>query len=212
MLFCNTKNLLGVNIKKTLILAFIIAFFIVPSISSARCVVITDGDLSTIFAKDGFVTTPLTDITLKNTSKMIFTDGWNYWDPNHNYGPSPHLQNATWFFYGTPENNPQKNPGSGLFDQTGYLGLGTYITGGLVERSGSITIQYPDLLLSSPQSACKLTILLNDISIKAHIGIDIDLMISKTPDSSKGLTLMHMYVGNFSISNMTGSITVYAHN
>ncbi|MFZ1036484.1 MAG: hypothetical protein WAN57_04700 [Smithella sp.] len=212
MLFCSTKNLLGVNIKKTLILALIIVFFIVPSISSARCVVITDGDLSTIFAKDGFVTTPLTDITLKNTSKMIFTDGWNYWDPNHNYGPSPHLQNATWFFYGTPENNPQKNPGSGLFDQTGYLGLGTYITGGLVERSGSVTIQYPDLLLSSPQSACKLTIWLNDISIKAHIGIDVDLMISKTPDSSKGLTLMHMYVGNFSISNMTGSITVYAHN
>lgn len=212
MLFCSTKNLLGVNIKKTLILALIIVFFIVPSISSARCVVITDGDLSTIFAKDGFVTTPLTDITLKNTSKMIFTDGWNYWDPNHNYEPSPHLQNAAWFFYGTPENNPQKNPGSGLFDQTGYLGLGTYITGGLVERSGSVTIQYPDLLLSSPQSACKLTIWLNDISIKAHIGIDVDLMISKTPDSSKGLTLMHMYVGNFSISNMTGSITVYAHN
>ena len=212
MLFCSTKNLLGVNIKKTLILALITAFFIVPSISSARCVVITDGDLSTIFAKDGFVTTPLTDITLKNTSKIIFTDGWNYWDPNHNYGPSPHLQNATWFFYGTPENNPQKNPGSGLFDQTGYLGLGTYITGGLVERSGSVTIEYPDLLLSSPQSACKLTIWLNDISIKAHIGIDVDLMISKTPDSSKGLTLMHMYVGNFSISNMTGSITVYAHN
>lgn len=212
MLFCSTKNLLGVNIKKTLILALIIAFFIVPSISSARCVVITDRDLSTIFAKDGFVTTPLTDITLKNTSKLIFTDGWNYWDPNHNYGPSPHLQNATWFFYGTPENNPPKNPGSGLFDQAGYLGLGTYITGGLVERSGSVTIQYPDLLLSSPQSACKLTILLNNISINAHIGIDVDLMINKTPDSSKGLTLMHMYVGNFSISNMTGSITVYAHN
>ncbi|MGD0168947.1 MAG: hypothetical protein ABSE54_04395 [Smithella sp.] len=212
MLFCSTKNLLGVNIKKTLILAFIIAFFIVPSISSARCVVITDGDLSTIFAKDGLVTTPLTDITLNNTSKIIFTDGWNYWDPNHNYGPSPHLQNAAWFFYGTPENNPQKNPGSGLFDQIGYLGLGTYITGGLVERSGSITIEYPDLLLSSSQSACKLTIWLNDISIKAHIGIDVDLMISKTPDSSKGLTLMHMYVGNFSVSNMTGSITVYAHN
>ncbi|MGA9110717.1 MAG: hypothetical protein WB290_10505 [Smithella sp.] len=212
MLFCSTNNLLGVNIKKTLILAFITAFFILPSISSARCVVISDGDLSTIFAKDGFVTTPLTDITLKNTSKIIFTDGWNYWDPNHNYGPSPHLQNATWFFYGTPENNPQKNPGSGLFDQIGYLGLGTYITGGLVERSGSVTIEYPNLLFSSSQSACKLTIWLNDISLNAHIGIDVNLVIGKTPDSSKAMTLMHMYVGNFSISNMTGSITVYAHN
>lgn len=203
---------MGVAVKKTLILAFIAAFFIGPSISSARCVVITDGDLSTIFAKDGFVSTTLTDITLTNKTKFIFTDGWNYWDPNHNYEPSPHSQNAAWFFYGTPENNPQKNPGSGVFDQTGYLGLGTYITGGLVERSGSVTIQYPDLLLSSSQSVCKLTILLNDISINAHIGIDVDLMISATPDSSKAQTLMHMYVGNFSISKMTGSITVYAHN
>jgi hypothetical protein len=212
VLFCSTRNLLGVNIKKTLILALITAFFIMPSMSSARCVVITDSDLSTIFAKDGFVTTTLTDITVKNTTKFIFTDGWNYWDPNHNYEPSPHLQNAAWFFYGTPENNPPKNPGSGIFDQTGYLGLGIYITGGLVERSGSITIEYPDLLISSSQSACKLNIYLNNISIKAHIGIDVDLMIGATPDSSKAQTLMHMYVGNLSIGKMTGSITVYAHN
>ena len=204
---------MGVTIKKALILAFITAFFIVPSISSARCVIITDGDLSTIYAKDGFVTTTLTDITVKTISKYIFTDGWNYWDPNHNYGPSPHLQNAAWFFYGTPENNPQKNPGSGVFDQIGYLGLGTYITGGLVERSGSITIEYPDLLISSSQSACRLTIYLNNISINArNIGIDVELMIGATPDSSKAQTLMHMYVGNLSIGKMTGSITVYAHN
>jgi hypothetical protein len=204
---------LGVNIKKTLILALITAFFIVPSMSFARCVVITDGDLSNIFAKDGFVTTTFTDITVTNISKFIFTDGWNYWDPNHDYEPSPHLKNAAWFFYGTPENNPQKHPGSGIFDQKGYLGLGINMTGGLVERSGSLTIEYPDLLISSSQSACKLTIHLNDISIKSHLGFDVELMISATPDSSKGQTLMHMYLGgNFSISNMTGSITVYAHN
>ena len=212
MLFYSTKNLLGVNIIKTLILALIIAFFIVPSMSFARCVVITDGDLSTIFAQDGFVTTTLTDITVNNISKFIFTDGWNYWDPNHGYEPSPHLQNAAWFFYGTPENNPQKHPGSGVFDQKGYFGLGTYITGGLVERSGSITIEYPDMLISSSQSVCKLTIYLNNISIDAHISIDIDTMIGATPDSSKAQILMHRHVDDLSIGKMTGSVTIYAHN
>jgi hypothetical protein len=185
----------------------------VPSMSFARCVVITDGDLSTIFAQDGFVTTPLTDIIVKSTSIFIFTDGWNYWDPNHKYGPSPHLKNAAWFFYGTPENNPQKNPGSGVFDQKGYFGLGTYIMGGLVERSGSVTIGYPDMLVSSSQSACRLTIYLNNISIDAHIGIDVDTMIGATPDSSKAQTiLMHRHVEGLSIGNVSGSVTIYAHN
>jgi len=192
-------------------LAVITAFFILPSLCSARCVIITDGDLSAIFAKDGFVTTVLTDITMNNTSKLIFTDGWNYWDPNHNYQPSPHMYNAIWFFYGTPENNPQKNPGSGLFDQIGYLGLGAYTTGGLIERSGSITIQYPDLLVSSDKNLTQLTIHLNNISINAHLGIDVELMISPSPDSSKAIPLMHMYVGNFSIEKINGSITICSH-
>ena len=203
---------MGVNIIKTLILALIIVFFIVPSMSFARCVIITDGDLSAIFAQDGSITTSLTDITVKNTSKIIFTDGWNYWDPNHKYGPSPHLKNPAWFFYGTSENNPPKNPGSGVFDQKGYFGLGTYIMGGLVERSGSITIEYPDLMISSSQSASRLTINLNNISINAHISIDIDTMIGETPDSSKAQILMHRHVENLSIGKMSGSVTIYAHN
>jgi hypothetical protein len=198
--------------KKFLTLAVITAFFILPSLCSARCVIITDGDLSTIFAKDGFVTTVLTDFTLNSQSKLIFTDGWNYWDTNHKYEPSPHLKNAPGFFYGTPEKNPQKNPGSGLFDQIGYLGLGSYITGGLVERSGSVTVAYPDLLVSSAQSASRVTLLLDNISIDAHIGIDVELKIGSTPDPSNATTLMHKYFSNFSVEKINGSVTIYAHN
>ncbi|HUN54956.1 MAG TPA: hypothetical protein VMU29_07360 [Smithella sp.] len=197
--------------KKFLTLVVFTAFFILPSISTARCVIITDNDLSTIFAKDGYVTTVLTDITMKPTSKVIFTDGWNYWDPNHNYGPSPHMKNAPWFFYGTPENNPQKDPGSGLFDQKGYLGLGSYTTGGLIERSGSVTVGYPDLLVSSTEPS-RVTIFLNNISIDAHIGVDVELMIGQTPDSSKSMVLMHKYLSNFSIERINGSVTICAHN
>ena len=208
MLFCSTKKLLGVTIKKTLILALITAFFIVPSISSARCVVITDGDLSTIFAKDGSVSTAFTDITAQNTTSArdrFFTTTFTDITVQN-------IKKVGWFFLGTPENNPQKNPGSGVFDKTGYLGISTYITGGLVERSGSITVEYPDLTISSTELGCKLTIYLNSISINAHINTDIELMVSATPDSSKALTLMHMYVGNFSISNITGSVTIYTRN
>ena len=84
--------------------------------------------------------------------------------------------------------------------------------GGLVERSGSITIEYPDLMISSSQSASRLTISLNNISINAHISIDIDTMIGETPDSSKAQILMHRHVENLSIGKMSGSVTIYAHN
>ena len=207
-----TRNLLGVTIKKALILAFITAFFIVPSISSARCVIITDGDLSTIFAKDGFVSIALTDIAVNNTTKFVFTDGWNYWDPNHYYEPSPHLKNAAWFLHGTPENNPPKNPGSGVFDQAGYLGLGTYITDYVVKQSRYLTVEYPNLTFSSDQSACYLSMYLNSISINEQIGIDLELMIGATPESPKGQIVLHAYAGNGSNYNITGSIAVYTHN
>jgi hypothetical protein len=208
--FCGTKKLLGVNIKKTLILALITALFIEPSMSYARCVVIKDGDLSTIFAKDSSApTTFFTDITAQNTTyangRFVTTTFTDITVQN--------MQNTTWFFWGTPENNSQKNPGSGVFDQAGYLGIRTYITGGPVERSGSITVEYPDLTISSTELECKLTIYLNSVSFNAaHLNTDIELMVSATPDSSKALTLMHMYFGNFSISNITGSLTVTTQN
>jgi hypothetical protein len=205
----------GIDMKKILILAVITAFFIMPSMSFAQSVIVSDVDLGSIFATEGSITVTFSDITIGSLhTKSVSTDGWNYWDPKHDY-PSPHIHNAPGFFDGTPENNPQQNPGFDGANIIGYFGYDIDLTGGLVERSGSITLEVTDIAPTDPfysdvKSGCKLNVRINSLSINAHIGLDTTMRVGVSSDfSGPGMVLLHHYIEAIA-GTASGSLSIYA--
>ncbi len=204
--------------KKFLAFAVIASFLITPSLAFARSFVMTDDDLGAISGQSGSVTFTLTDYTIQTTPlKSVFTDGWNYYNTDHGYWTSTYVNNRYRFFSGTPEDDPQRNPGSGIFDTSGYFGYTFYFTGGLIERSGSITltplnITFPDEEYYGLNPGCKLLkITFNSVSFDIP-GMVMVLMIGATPDPDTMEIIITRYRGNFSIGSVNGSVYVAARN
>ncbi|MFA5323910.1 MAG: hypothetical protein WC373_14660 [Smithella sp.] len=204
--------------KKILASVIAAAFFFMPSASSAKSS-ISDNDLGAIVAQAGSITITFDDIYVKSKDlKSISTDGWNYWDGDHNV-INPHLNNADGFFDGTPEDNPQQNPGFGEYNQIGYLGYADVkVTGGQVKRSGSMILEVftpeddpTDFNYSNVSSRCRVDVKMIDQRIEAGIGIEAAIKLGTTSDLSGNQYLGRVYTSGVSATT-NGHLTVYAHN
>lgn len=204
--------------KKILASVITAAFFLLPAASSAKST-ISDNDLGSIVAQSGSVTITFDDIYVKSKDlKSISTDGWNYWDEDHGL-PNSHVNNADGFFDGTPEDNPQQNPGFGEYNQVGYLGYADVkITGGQVKRSGSMILEVftPEndptgFDYSNVSSRCRVDVQMIDQRIEAGIGIEAAIKLGTTSDLSGSQYLGRVYTSGVSATT-SGHLTLYAHN
>ncbi|MCK7505244.1 MAG: hypothetical protein MZV70_14955 [Desulfobacterales bacterium] len=126
--------------KKLLIVLIIGSCLIIPFVFMRFCTnVILDLDLDSISAQIGSVTIEFKDIFIKSRQlKSISTDGWNFWDPDHQF-PDPHTRNADGFFSTDPANNKSDLKDTPMNGYIGYTDV--FVTGGWVRRSGSMTME-----------------------------------------------------------------------
>jgi hypothetical protein len=224
--------------KKILAIVVTIAFLLMPSISPAKITAITDSELSDISAQAGSITISFDDLILKDSLgnvitnrmlKSIATDGYNYWDPDHQY-------DSPYFNLGIKADKT-KYPGTGYFDQEyqsqGFFGYEVYLTtDGLVRRSGSLTMQVVEYDADASdagffetrniwsRSVLKVMVGYKDMegnvsdplfNDTGNMGILVILKLSESPDLSNGQTLGRIYTGRVTATTQ-GSVTVYAHS
>lgn len=202
--------------KRILKLAVIIACLIIPLESLAATTTISDSELAGICAQVGSVTVKLGEIPVDSQYlKSIATDGWNYWDPDHdrtNHFKNPHPNNAEGYFDGTTTTNPQKYPGAKDYDEGGYFGYDeVYLTGGTVIHSGSMTMEVVSTNDPNVKSQCKLEVVLNNSTIDARIGVLAVLKLSQYEDLSGNQSLGRVYTEGIK-STSGGHLSVYANN
>ncbi|MGP8153646.1 MAG: hypothetical protein ACLQBQ_05815 [Smithella sp.] len=213
------------------VIASFASFFITPSLSFTRSPVMTDDDLGAVVGKSGSVT--LTDYTIQSTPlKSVLTDGLNYWETSNGLRLSPYLiNNAYWFFSGAPENNPPKNPGSGIFDTTGYFEYDSYFTADLIKQSGSITLKPLDITSTdtvyqynpnyqyNPYSPDYINLnsqgnlfknILDSLSANSWIDTAIDIKVDAIPGNCLEETAIIRHRGDIS-ATLTGSPYVVPH-
>lgn len=194
----------------------IIAFLIIPIQSFAVITNIPDNELEGISAQIGSVTVRMGHILVESTNlKSISTDGWNYWDSDHDLTNSlknPHPNNAPGYFDGTSETNPQKYPGVGKYDEVGYFGYDeVHLTGGTVVHSGSMTMEVVSTNNPNVRSGLKLDVVMNHSSLDAPIAVEAVIRLSDTPDLTGDQSLGRIYTSGISQSQH-GRISIYAHN
>ena len=106
--------------------------------------------------------------------KNIATDGWNYWDPDHdsaNLFKDPHPNNPPGYFDGSSTTNPQKNPGAAGYDQVGYFGYDeSYLFGGTVTNTGYMMLEVVSTSDPRVNDGCKLEVIMRNQSVDAQIG------------------------------------------
>jgi hypothetical protein len=193
--------------KKILALVVIFAFLIMPSVSLAKCTSISDSDLDGIVAQAGSITITFDNITLKNTTlKTSSIDFADFWNPNWIDGKcvAGKMCHADYFGQDNPDYENNYNPTD--LSTKGYFGYAdVYQTGGLVERSGSVTLDVA--------TASKLTTDVNSLTIRANIGVEASIKLSTTNANfaSSSQTLGIIYTAGIT-STTNGSMTVYARN
>lgn len=193
----------------------ILALLSIPVQSYTVTTSISDDELSNISAQAGSITVRIGHIVVESrTLKSISTDGWNYWDSDHdltNHLKDPHPNNASGYFDGNRNSNPQQHPGAGAYDEVGYVGYDQVrITGGTVVHSGSMSLEVVSTSDPHVMSGCKLDVLMNHSSLDAPIAVEAVVKLSKTPDLSGDQALGRVYTSGISQS-MHGHLTVYAH-
>jgi hypothetical protein len=198
--------------KRILKFISIITFLIIPIQSFAVTTSISDSDLDGIAAQAGSITVRIGQVIVESQNlKNISTDGWNYWDPDHNL-TDPHPNNAAGYFDGTSETNPQKYPGAGAYNQAGYVGYDeVYMTGGTIIHSGSMTLEVVSTSDPNVKSGSKMDVVMNNNSVYAPISVEAVIKLSPSPDLAGGQSLGRVYTGGIS-STTNGHLTVYAHN
>lgn len=191
----------------------VFAFFIIPVQSFAVTSSISDGDLNNIVAQVGSITVRIGEIPVASQNlKSIVTDGWNYWDSDHditNHLRNPHPNNADDYF----DEKPQKYPGAGSYSKTGYFGYDeVYLTGGTVIHSGSMTLEVVSTNDPNVRSGCKLEVVMNNSSINAPIAVQAVVKLGTTPDFSDHQQALGRTYTSGITSSTNGHLTVYAHN
>jgi len=179
--------------KKILGLVIVlVVFFLVPSFASAKTS-IPDNDLGDVVAQYGSITITFDDITIKSRSLVTTsTDGLHFWsyDPN-NLNNGYHPKDTGDAFFGIAD---------------------VYLTGGLVERSGSMTVEVVYTSDINIKSHCKLNATLNDQRVySSALAIEATVKLGTTPDLAGDQILGRVYSKGIG-STVNGSLTVYAHN
>lgn len=202
--------------KRILKFISIIAFLIIPIESFAVTTSISDSDLDGIAAQAGSITVRIGQVVIESQAlKNISTDGWNYWDSDHditNHLKDPHPNNAAGYFDGTSETNPQKHPGAAGYNQIGYIGYDeVHMTGGTIIHSGSMTLEVVSTTDPNVKNGCKLDVVMNNNTVYAPIAVEAVIKLGTSPDLAGGQSLGRTYTGGIS-STTNGHLTVYAHN
>ncbi len=202
--------------KKILFLISIVIYLMIPLQSFAVITSIPDNELEGISAQIGSVTVRVGNVLVQNANlKNISTDGWNYWDSDHdltNHLKNPHPNNAPGYFDGTTETNPQKYPGVGKYNDEGYIGYDqSRITGGMVIHSGSMTMEVVSTNDPNVSSGLKLDVVMNHSGLDAPISVESVIKLADNPDLVGDQSLGRIYTSGISQSQH-GRISVYAHN
>ena len=181
--------------KKVLSLVVLFAFLMMPPVSLAKSTAISDSDLEGIVAQSGSITITFDNITVKSTDlKTTSTDFADFWGPHH----------ADYFGPAHPDYEVQN---SGAY--FGYANV--YLTGGEVERSGSITLEIvptPDSNISTWGD--RLNVDINSLTIRSSIGVEASIKLGTTPDLSGNQYLGYTYTSGVSATT-DGKLYVYAH-
>ncbi len=204
------------NMKNLIKFIIIFSLLMIPIQSFALTSAISDNELDGVVAQAGSITVRIGHIQVESQSlKSIVTDGWNYWDSDHditNHLRNPHPNNADDYFSGTSETNPQKYPGAGFYDKIGYFGYDeVYMTGGTVIHSGSMTLEVVSTNDPNVRNGCKLEVVMNNSSIHAPIAIEAVVKLGSTPYFEDNQILGRAYTSGIS-STTNGHLSVYAHN
>ncbi len=196
---------------KKLLLALVIgSFLIIPFVFSGSAKnVISDLDLDSISAQIGSVTIEFKDIFVKSRQlKYISTDGWNFWDPDHQF-PDPHTRNADGFF----STDPANSVGFEGYTDNGYIGYrDVFVTGGWVRRSGSMTMEvFPSMNPNVRGYELRQTINNFRYETLGDFGVDAVIKLGTNQDLSDDQpALGRVYMSGLS-STSNGVVTVYAH-
>jgi hypothetical protein len=197
--------------RKVLASIIIAAFLFVPSLSSAKSIAISDSDLGAIAAQSGSITITFDNITLNDKQlKTNSTDLADFWNPNWNNGKcdAGKLCHADYYALDNPDYENNYNPSD--ITTKGYFGYSdVYLTGGLVERSGSMTLEV--VSTTESQSLSKVNTTIHNLSIKAHIGVGATIKLSATNSdfASSSQILGRVYAAGISATT-NGSVSVYA--
>lgn len=204
------------RIIKFIVILSILACCIIPVQSFAVTSAISDSELDGICGQVGAISVRIGTFTVESQSlKNIATDGWNYWDPDHdlsNRFKDPHPNNAPGYFDGSSTTNPQKNPGAAGYNQPGYVGYDeSYLEGGIVHQTGSMVVEVVSSNDPNILSQCKLEVLMRNQTVDARIGFGMVLKLSDSPDLSGNQSLGRIYTQGIKATT-NGHLTVYAHN
>ena len=194
--------------KRILVTVIVAVFLMMPSLCSAAIQVITDDELEAISAQAS-ITIQFTDSYIKDKHlKSIATDGWNYWDADHDL-PNPHLDNADGYF----DTSSQKHVGFGEYDEPGYVGYtDVHVTAALIKRSGSITLEVFQTMDPNIKSYEVKATLNNQWFDTGDMQIDAVAKLGKNADLADDQPALG-HVHTQGISAMSGgTVTVYAHN
>jgi hypothetical protein len=197
-------------LKKLLIALIIGSFLIIPFVFSGSAKnVISDLDLDSISAQIGSVTIEFKDIFIKSRQlKYISTDGWNFWDPDHQF-PDPHVRNADGFF----STEPQNSAGFEGFTDNGFIGYtDVFVTGGWVRRSGSMTVEvFPSMNPNVRGYELRQTNNNFWYDTGDTFAVDAVIKLGTNQDLSDGQpALGRVYMKGISAMS-NGTVTVYAH-
>ena len=199
--------------KRIIKFIIILTYIVIPFQSFAFSNAISDNELDRVCAQSGTITVRLGEYAVESQNlKNISTDGWNYWDPDHdrtNHIKDPHPNNAEGYFDGSSSTKPQKYPQGG---SVGYFGYDDgYVTAGTVINSGAMTLQVVSTNDPNVLSQCKLEIVMMNSSIDARFGVQEVLKLSTTPDLAGNQVLGRVYTEGMQ-STTNGHISVFAHN
>ena len=193
------------------------SFLFIPFQSFARSIV-ADSDLASFTAQSGSITITFNDIYVASKAlKTTSTDGLDFWNPHWdkaNMVCGTYPCHADYYSQDHPdyENNWQ-GVGTTVWPEKGYIGYtDVYVTGGLVERSGYITLEVVALPPGNPNilSQCRLDVIINQ-TIKSGLGVDATIKLSPTSDLAGNQVLGRTYSQGIGATT-TGSLSVYAHN
>lgn len=195
-------------------LLIIISFLIIPFELFAATTSISDNELDHVCAQIGSITVRMNEVIPVESQnlKNISTDGWNYWDPDHDRSghiKNPHPNNAEGYFDGTTTTNPQKHPAYG---KAGYFGYDeAYLYGGTVTTSGTMVIEITST--NNPNTSdCKLEAVMRNVSIDSPLGISAVMKLSSSPDLSGNQVLGRVYTQGIQSTGTYGHVTIFAHS
>ena len=200
--------------KKILSLIVISSFLFIPFQSFARTI-IADSDLASFTAQSGSITITFNDIYVASKAlKTTSTDGLDFWNPNWdqaNMVCDAYPCHADYYSQDHPDYENNMPLGS-AWPSKGYIGYtDVYVTGGLVQRSGYITLEVVALPYNSDlQSRCRLDVIINQ-TIKSGLGVDATIKLGATSDLAGNQTLGRTYSQGIGATT-SGSLSVYANN